>query len=207
MSRPHPPLPDPSRRAACARTLAGVLAGVGACLQAARGSPAGGGAAGAAGGATADDVKAAYLHKFAGYVDWPASAFATTSTPFVVAVVGAEAVAESLSRVVAGRPVQGRPMVVRRLARPSELTPDVTLLFVGRDAARELPAWSSAVTGRPVMVVTDAPGGLAGGASIAFVESDARVRFEAAPAVAEANGLRLNARLLAVAERVVGSAP
>jgi hypothetical protein len=156
---------------------------------------------------TADEVKAAYLHKFVGFVDWPAAAFPTPSTPFVVAVAGAEGVADALARVVAGRPVLGRPMVVRRVARTSDVSRDVHVLFVGVDAWHELATWVAAVQQRPVLLVTDAPHGLESGAALAFVQVDERVRFEAAPGAADQNGLRLNARLLAVAERVIGGAP
>ena len=56
---------------------------------------------------TADQVKAAYLQKFTGYVDWPPKAFADPAAPFVIGVVGADSVFAELSRLVAGRTAQG----------------------------------------------------------------------------------------------------
>jgi hypothetical protein len=140
-------------------------------------------------------------------VEWPSAVFASPSAPFVVAVAGAEGVADALARMVVGRPVQGRSMVVRRVARAADLGRDVHVLYIGSDAWRELPAWVAAVQQRPVLLVTDAPRGLEAGAALAFVQVDERVRFEAAPAAADQNGLRLSARLLSVAERVVGGSP
>ena len=157
--------------------------------------------------ATADQVKAAYLHRFAGYVDWPANAFADASAPFVIGVVGAATVREELSRLVAGRTVHGRAVEVRRLPAAGPAA-DVHVVFIGRDVGVEATAAVVAsYRGRPVLTVTDAPRGLDHGGVLNFVEVDKRVRFEAAPAVAELGGLHLSSRLLAVAERVVGASP
>lgn len=156
---------------------------------------------------SADQVKAAYLHKFAGYVDWPPKAFTDAATPLVIGVVGAESVFAELSRLVAGRSVQGRSIEVRRLPAAGPV-PDVHVVFFGRDVGREATAaLLAAYRGRPVLTVTDAPQGLDSGAILNFLEIDNRVRFEAAPAVAELGGLRLSSRLLAVAEHVRAAAP
>ena len=52
-------------------------------------------------------------------------------------------------------------------------------------------------------MVSDVPEGLPEGSALNFITMGRRVRFEAAPQVAERVGLKLSARLLAVAERVV----
>src|SRR5688500_18796084 len=64
-------------------------------------------------------VKAAFLYQFAGYVEWPASAFAQADTPVTFAVMGAEAVAAELRQLAAGRTVAGRKVEVRQV-RPGE---------------------------------------------------------------------------------------
>jgi hypothetical protein len=55
--------------------------------------------------------------------------------------------------------------------------------------------------GRSILVVAE--DGLEPGVMLNFVPIGGRVRFEAAPVAAERVGLKLGARLLAVAERVV----
>ena len=156
---------------------------------------------------TADQVKAAYLHKFAGYVDWPDKAFRDPAAPFVIGVVGARDVLAELTRLVAGRSLLGRPIEVRRLPAAGPAN-DVQVVFVGADVGVEATAAIlAAYRGRPVITVTDTPRGLDAGAVLNFVERDRRIRFEAAPSIAELGGLRLSSRLLAVAEHVVGSGP
>src|SRR5579864_3074330 len=62
-------------------------------------------------------VKAAFIYKFLNYADWPASAFADASAPFVIGVVGADAIAAQVAELAADRTVEGRRVEVRRLRR------------------------------------------------------------------------------------------
>jgi len=156
---------------------------------------------------TADQVKAVYLHKFPGYVEWPAKSFPDPGTPFVIGIVGADAVYAELARLLVGRTMQGRPVELHHLSRidpPRELH----MLYVGQDVGAEASAGIiAAYKGKPVLTVSDLPRGLEAGAALNFLEADKRVRFEAAPAVAEQAGLHLSSRLLAVAEHVSGGPP
>jgi len=84
----------------------------------------------------------------------------------------------------------------------------VHVLYVGKELGAD--AAVGIVTGfkgRPVLTVTDLPRGIDAGAVLNFVETDKRVRFDAAPAVAEQGGLHLSSRLLAVADKIVGAGP
>lgn len=145
-------------------------------------------------------VKAAYLYKFLTYVDWPPSAFASADAPQVIGVIGADDVLAELQRLVAGRTVNGHPLVATRIA-PGDSVELLHVLYIGR-AARAAAALR-AVPGKPVLTVTDAPSGLAEGGVLNFLLVHGRVRFEASLPAAERAGLKLSARLLAVAERVV----
>jgi len=145
-------------------------------------------------------VKAAYIYKFLAYVDWPPASFANAEAPQVIGVMAADAVEADLEQLVTGRHVNGRPLVVRKIVAGDSLE-GVHVLYLGRNA--RAPAVMPLVAGKPTLVITDAPTGLAEGGALNFVMVDGRVRFEAAPAAAERSGLRLSSRLLAVAERVV----
>jgi hypothetical protein len=62
--------------------------------------------------ATEASVKAAFIFKFAGYVEWAPNAFATAAEPLLIGVTGADDVASELERIVPGRNVAGHPVVV-----------------------------------------------------------------------------------------------
>ena len=68
---------------------------------------------------SADAVKAAFLHRFASYVEWPPEALG--AGPFVIAVTGAEEVAGNLDELLPRMTLQGRRAEVRRITRDTEL--------------------------------------------------------------------------------------
>ena len=146
-------------------------------------------------------VKAAYLYKFPAYIEWPASAFASPTAPFVFGVVGQEEVAAELERLVAGRQWSGHPMTVKRI--DGENARGVHVLFVGRGAGDRIAAIVRAAQLPGVLVVTENDKGFAAGSAINFVLQDDRVVFEVSPDAAERNALRISSRMLAVARRVV----
>jgi hypothetical protein len=150
--------------------------------------------------ATDASVKAAYLYNFLPYVDWPASSLPAADVPIVVGIAGAEAVRAELQLVVVGRQVHGRPVALRAITENSPLE-GVHAVFIGRDA--DAPRLLERLRGRPVLVITESAQGREAGSMLNFVPVQGRIRFEAAPVVAERAGLKLGSRLLAVAERVL----
>ena len=152
---------------------------------------------------TAEEVQAAYLSKFVGYITWPPS-FLDAHTPPAICVAGSEGVYKELSRMAGSRP--SGDMGVRIVGKPSEGA-GCHMVFVGRAAWKALPDWIDALKTLPVAVVTDAPGGVAQGALLTFVQVGNRVRFQASISVAQRTDLKLSSRLLAVAERVVEDRP
>ncbi|MBX3621682.1 MAG: YfiR family protein [Rhizobacter sp.] len=151
-------------------------------------------------------VKAAYLYKFPGFVEWPAAAFERADSPFFIGLAGADALADELEALVARRPINGRPVVTRRL-RPGEPVNGLHLLFVGRDTGARGAEMVAASRRRPVLVVTETEQAFAAGAAINFVVVDRRVRFDVALHSAETHDLKISSRLLGVARRVLGAPP
>jgi hypothetical protein len=144
-------------------------------------------------------VKAAFLYKFLGYAEFPANAFADTSAPLTIGVVDAEDLAGELARIVAGRSVGNRAVVVRTL-HESEIGTAVHMLFVGgADAGRVGRLLRQANT---LLAVTEADNALPSGSAINFRVIDERVRFDVALEAAEKNGVKLSSRLLTVANHV-----
>lgn len=159
-------------------------------------------AAGQSGSVLERQIKAAYLYKFAGFVEWPEGVFAQPDSPLIIGVAGADLLAEQLEQAVAGRNANGRPLQVRRL-RKGDAVNGLHILFVSaaleRASAQE---WLVAVRGQPVLTVTDAGEGAGLGAMICFVVQDERLRFEVMLRHAAAAHLRISARMLQAALRV-----
>ncbi len=147
-------------------------------------------------------VKAAYLYRFAGFVEWPANPQRRPDDPLVIAVMGDDAVGADLDQVVAGRTLEGRPIATRRL-KEGDPVAGVHVLLVGAVREQRLREILAGVPG-PVLVVTEQEGGLRAGGVLNFTSEAGRVRFSASLTSAAARGLKLSARLLAVAQSVEG---
>lgn len=147
-------------------------------------------------------IKAAFLYQFGGFVEWPPQTFDAPDSPFVIGVVGADAMAQELQQVVVDRTVQGRPVVVRRL-EPEETPAGLHVLFVGRSEATRLREILAAAKDPALLVVTDFEDALSQGSMINFVAVDNRVRFDVALWRAERDRLKISSRLLGVARKVV----
>lgn len=151
-------------------------------------------------------VKAAFLYKFLGYTEFPASAFADATAPVVIGVAGADELAAELTRIVAGRTVQGRTIAVRVL-READAAAGVHLLFVGGSDSARMRSLLKAAQPAPMLVVSEADDGLQQGSVINFRVVDERVRFDVSLDAAEKNSVKLSSRLLSVANHVQKGAP
>jgi hypothetical protein len=143
-------------------------------------------------------VKAAFLYRFASYVEWPAD---SPSSPFVIAVAGDEAVASQLEALLPRLLVNHQPVQLRRVARPADLD-GVHILYVGPDALARTRSLRTAALERPILIVTDDEHGLDAGAVINFVEAGRNLRFEISVIAADRARLKIDSALLSVAARV-----
>ncbi len=146
-------------------------------------------------------VKAAFIYKFLGYTEFPANAFSDPAAPIVIGVAGSDDMAAELGRIVAGRSINSRPIVVRQF-RDGDSVAAVQLLFVaGADCARAARTLRQAPA-VPVLLVTECGNGLQAGSIINFKIVEERVRFDVSLDAADRNNIKLSSRLLTVANHV-----
>ena len=150
-------------------------------------------------------VKAAFLYKFAAYVEWPPESFAAYGSPFVIAVMDSDEVAAELAKIIPGRTVAGHPVTLKKLHDGDALR-GAHLLFVGRMEPARLQQVLRAAQHQGTLPVTEADKGLELGAAINFVISEDRVGFEVSLDSAEKSGHHISARMLTVARRVIPKA-
>jgi hypothetical protein len=141
-------------------------------------------------------VKAAFLYKFLGYMEFPADPGPT----LVVGVLGAADVATELAQITSGRAVGNRHVSVRKLDEADPLA-GLHLLFVGGGVSQPAAALRAAEK-NGIVTVTELDDGLQSGSVINFRLVDERVRFEVSLPAAERCNVRLSSRLLSVAYHV-----
>ena len=142
-------------------------------------------------------VKAAYLYKFAPFVQWPVEARGP-GTPFTVCVVGADPFGPVLDRAVVGQKVGDRPIVIRRLSLAAHDSP-CEIAFLGGSHAQSVRDELVALHGAPVLTVTDAA---ASPGVVDFALTQGRVRFRIDDQTAAEDGLTISSKLLSLAVSV-----
>lgn len=148
---------------------------------------------------SADAVKAAFLFRFASYVQWPNDS--PSGGPFVIAVVDGSEVADHLDVLTPGKTVRGRPVEVRRISKPEQLD-GVHILYVGPGNIARTRAVRTRATTLPVLIVTDREGGIDAGGVINFLATGRNVRFEVSLIAADRSRLVIDSALLSVAASV-----
>ncbi|MDR7305763.1 YfiR family protein [Rhodoferax saidenbachensis] len=148
-------------------------------------------------------VKAAYIYKFASYVQWPTTTWDAPETPMVIGLLGADLLADELTQMVTDRRVDNHPLHVRKLRRGDPLM-GVHILFMGRGESSTAHAVLASARGKPVLTVTESEPDFAAGSIVNFVVLDNKIRFDVAPRQGELANLKISARLLTVARKVIG---
>lgn len=148
---------------------------------------------------SADAVKAAFLFRFASYVEWPADG--ATDGPFVIAVASGEEVAKHLDGILPRVTVHGRPAIVRRVTRTEDLV-GAHILYLGPESLSRTRVLRRAALEKPILIVTDDADGINAGGVINFIESERNVRFEISLIAADRARLKIDSALLSVAARV-----
>lgn len=149
---------------------------------------------------TGDATKAAFVLRFAGYVEWPADQH--RQADFRIAVLGDPSLATDLEQLGNGRMVAGRPVRISRVTSASQAR-DAQVLVVGESRRGELGSLLRPLAGHPVLVVTSEPDALPAGSVINFLGQQDGLRFEISLPAARRTGLRIGSELLSVAARVL----
>jgi hypothetical protein len=148
-------------------------------------------------------IKAAFVYNFTKFVEWPGEAFASKNDPIVIGVLGDGALIGDLEAIVAGRRVNGRAIVVRRVASAADLAP-VELLFVPQADDARFAELHTEIQQHGLLTVGESPVFAAVGGAIVFVQQeDGKLRFEINMTAAERARLKVSGELqkLAIAVR------
>lgn len=146
-------------------------------------------------------VKAAFLINFPKYTEWPAAAFTDTNSPIVIAVLGETPVTEEIQKVIEGRTVNGRKIVLKRLASGEE--PGVChILFISAAEQRHLPEILAKLKDASVLTVGENDDFLKDGGIINLARRDQRIALEVNLIGANKAQIKISSKLLGVASMV-----
>jgi len=184
--------PPRLRRPLASGIVAAVLAAALAAAPAARGQSA------------EYQVKAAFLYNFAKFVEWPPSAFADSSSPFSLCILGADPFGRTLDDLVRGELVDGRPLKVDRIERLDRVEREnearrCQVLFVSSSERSRFGEVLAKVKDASVLTVGEADGFLEAGGIVRFVLADGKVRFAVNRDAADGAPIKVSSKLMRLA--------
>lgn len=141
------------------------------------------------------DVYAGFMFHFGKYVQWPDN---MQSGDFVVGVVGNSAMKTKLDNLAASKNINGRKIVVKKVAGVADVD-GCNILFIPASDAGQVTVLKSAAKSKKVLLVTEGDGNISKGSVFNFIEKDGKVRFEYSQAEADAHGLKVSADLVKLA--------
>lgn len=156
-------------------------------------------------GADVNRAKANMLWNIAKFVEWPGIKTGP-DVPLVFTILGEDELAVDLASVLSSKTVNGHPVFVRFARRPQDAKGS-QILYVAASELSRMTDVLSVVDTAAVLTVSDAPGFAAHGGMIGFSAEGDRVRFEVNLNQAERTGLKLSAKLLALARLVTDEKP
>lgn len=147
-------------------------------------------------------VKAAFIPKFARYVEFPRAMQPGAGQPYYLCIIGRDPFGQQIDRAAASEVIDGHAVAVRRFAdtAPAAVAGCHVAFVAG---ANDLATVAMLVTLRrqPTLTVTDARSGKARG-MIHFALIEGRVRFHIDNVDAAKRGVTISSRLLALAVEV-----
>ena len=149
----------------------------------------------------ADRAEAIYLKKILSFVEWP-SGPGTPDAPFRVCVAADYQIAFPLTEELRGIKVNGRRIDVQMVRKVESLT-DCQLLFIGSPEPKLRARLLESVKGTQMLTVGDDPGFLEAGGILEFTATGNTMQFAVNLPAAKRAGLKIDARLLSLARRVL----
>lgn len=145
-------------------------------------------------------LKAAFIQKFAKFIDWPKDAFSSPSSPIKIGVLGDTPMSEEIS-LIAGRYVAGRKLEV---IRDYDLDEDgsVHILFIGESESRSYRKNFKRLGNQPVLTIGESRKFCLQGGVINLFLAQNKMRFEINQGQAEKLGLNISSKLLRLARTV-----
>ena len=150
-------------------------------------------------------LKANFLAMSPNFVQWPAEATNSVTKPFFLCVYGDFAFGTTLAEMTRTTSVHGSRVEVKWVRKEPDLRA-CDLVFVSRSEEKRYAHILQTLWGTSTLTVGETPGFLEAGGIINLDARDGRLQFEVNLEAAETAHLKLSARLLTLARRVIGSA-
>jgi len=149
-------------------------------------------------------IKAVFLFNFAQFVEWPAVAFAGSTSPLVIGILGGDPFGAYLDETVRDEKVNNRPLAIQRYHQVDEIK-TCHVLFISRSEASRLDQILVSLKDRSILLVGDADDFVQRGGMIRLATTQSKIRVSINVDAAKAANLTISSKLLRAAELVTPS--
>ncbi len=147
-------------------------------------------------------MKARYLRKIPSFVEWPPSAANTSKAAFQMCTLGDYPFRTRLAQEVGSVTVSGRRIALRWVHKEQKLD-GCEVIFFSRSEAKHYGKILEGLKGKSVLTVGESEGFLEAGGMVELSFENDRLQMEVNLVAARNANLKVDARLLAMAKRVV----
>lgn len=150
-------------------------------------------------------AKANYLANFPSFVEWPADSLPQGKAPFLVCVFGEFPFGTFLAEITRGTMVHNRPIEIRWIRKPQELS-SCQILFVSHSEQKRYSQALDPVREHVVLTVGETPEFLDAGGILTFSTQPGALQFDVNLEAADKAHLKISSRLLTLARHIVNRA-
>lgn len=148
------------------------------------------------------EVKAAFIFNFARFIEWKSSENALYDSTFSIGVLGQEPFGPVLENTFLGKAIHGHPVTIERAPTLEELTA-CQIIFISKSEQSHIGKILDALDHRPILTIADFSGFAESGGMIELRIEENRVKFVINQKEAAEAGLRINSKLLNLAQKVI----
>lgn len=146
-------------------------------------------------------IKAAFIYNFARFIDWPAQAFSSDTSPMIIGVLGKNVFGDSIQQIINGRSIQGHPLEFKEFSSVADAT-NCQVLFISPSEKDHLSKILNHLVNTNILTVSEPDNFLDEGGMIRLFIVEDKVRFEINNQAAKKAGLTISSKLLSLAIKV-----
>lgn len=149
------------------------------------------------------NVKAAYIYNFVKFVKWPAGMETESRSSIDICIVGDSDLLQAKSVF---QQASGSKLSISLVQEnsPANVATHCHIVFAGDIDSAKTKEVLAAVHGKPILTIGDSEEFVEYGGMIGFVMLDGKIKFVINPKPAMSSNLRIDARLLEIAIKVIG---
>ena len=148
------------------------------------------------------EVKAAFIHNFTQFIDWPPGAFEGEKSPFRIGILGSGLIDKPLMDLN-GKKVNQRSLEISRVQNLEKIS-QYHVIFVNPSENKRTQSILQTLKGTGILTIGDTPGFAEQCGVVNFYLKSGKVRFEVNIEASQRENLKISSRLLRLA-RIVDS--